>query len=217
MWFSSLWLFACEEGLTPSKGWKVRTGSSSHSIEPRLHGQALAAVLNETCIGELNFSREDPYRDARMDDATVQAWCCKSLTVPASPERCKVQVLAKASETNSHVTHLNLEDCEIEAKGIKVRSLVWDPVSGVEAWGDYIRLYKYDGFSRLFWSTASIYSSAVARSMLDSGWHWLAQTWSFEDQKKSEWNARCGWFGICCGRILHLFLLKFMTTRLPSV
>jgi len=67
-----------------------------------------------------------------MDVATVEAWCCKSLTVPASPERCKVQVLAKALESNSHVTHLNLERCQIKAEGIKVGSLVWDPVSGVE-------------------------------------------------------------------------------------
>ena len=84
-------------------------------VEPvlwRLDGQALAAVLNETCIAELNFSREDDLScaDACMDVATVQAWCCKSLTVPDSPERCKVQVLAKALETNSHVTHLNLEN-----------------------------------------------------------------------------------------------------------
>ena len=46
------------------------------------------------------------------------------LTVPASPERCKVQVLVKALETNSHVTHLNLEYSLIEVKGIKVGSLV---------------------------------------------------------------------------------------------
>ena len=97
-----------------------------------MHGQALVAVLNETCIAELNFSRKDYHHDAIMDVATVQARCCKSLTVPASPERCKVQVLAKALETNSHVTHLNLEKCESGVEGIKVRSLVCDPVSGVE-------------------------------------------------------------------------------------
>eukprot|EP00434_Breviolum_minutum_P041225 symbB.v1.2.036668.t1/scaffold5227.1/size29621/1 len=57
--------------------------------------QALAVVLNETCIAELNFSRKDYYDDARMD------------------------VLAKALETNSHVTHLNLEYSLIEVKGIK--------------------------------------------------------------------------------------------------
>ena len=129
MWFSSLRLLACEEGWTFSTGWKVRTGSSSHPIEPRLHGQALAAVLNETCIAELNFSRpRGGTVDAPMEVATVQAWCCKSWTVPASPERCKVQVLAKALESNDHVTHLNLDFCQIEVEGIKVGSLVWDPV-----------------------------------------------------------------------------------------
>ena len=61
-----------------------------------------------------------------------------------------MQVLAKALESNSHVTHLNLEKCEIEVEGIKVGSLVWDPVSGVEAPGVYIRLDKYDGFFRFF-------------------------------------------------------------------
>ena len=49
-----------------------------------------------------------------------------------SPERCKVQVLAKALETNDHVSHLNLEYSKIEVEGIKVGILVWDPVSGVE-------------------------------------------------------------------------------------
>ena len=49
-----------------------------------------------------------------------------------APERCKVQVLAKALESNSHVTHLNLESSLIKVEGIKVRSLLWDPVSGVE-------------------------------------------------------------------------------------
>ena len=36
----------------------------------------LAAVLNETGIAELNFSRD--FRFAVMDVATVQARCCKS-------------------------------------------------------------------------------------------------------------------------------------------
>ena len=54
-----------------------------------------------------------------------------------SPEPCKVQVLAKALEGNDHVTHLNLEWCRIGVKEIKVGSLVWDPVSGVEVRGDY--------------------------------------------------------------------------------
>ena len=54
-----------------------------------------------------------------------------------SPERCTVQVLAKALESNDHVTHLNLEWCRIEVQKIKVGSLVWDPVSGVEVRGDY--------------------------------------------------------------------------------
>ena len=49
-----------------------------------------------------------------------------------SPERCKVQVLAKALEINDQVTHLNLEMCQIEVEGIKVGILVWDPFSGVE-------------------------------------------------------------------------------------
>ena len=47
-----------------------------------------------------------------------------------------MQVLAKALETNSHVTHLNLKSSQITVEGIKVGSLVWDPVSGVEARGD---------------------------------------------------------------------------------
>ena len=51
------------------------------------------------------------------------------LTLP--PELCKVQVLAKGLESNNKVTHLNLEACEIIVEGIKVRSLVWDPASGV--------------------------------------------------------------------------------------
>ena len=54
-----------------------------------------------------------------------------------SPERCTVQVLAKALERNDLVTHLNLEGCWIEVEGIKVGSLVWDPVSGVEVRSDY--------------------------------------------------------------------------------
>ena len=37
-----------------------------------------------------------------------------------SPERCKVQVLAKALESNDHVTHLNLEYSGIEVEDIKV-------------------------------------------------------------------------------------------------
>jgi len=61
--------------------------------------QALVAVLNETCIAELNF-RKDYFDDARMDFATVE-------------------VLAKALETNSHVTHLNLESSQIKNEGIK--------------------------------------------------------------------------------------------------
>ena len=48
------------------------------------------------------------------------------------PECCKVQVLAKGLETNDHVTHLNLEFSKIKVEGIKVGTLVWDPVSGVE-------------------------------------------------------------------------------------
>ena len=49
-----------------------------------------------------------------------------------SPELCKLQVLAKGLESNDHVTHLNLENSMIQVEGIKVGSLVWDPVSGVE-------------------------------------------------------------------------------------
>ena len=64
--------------------WKIKKGSSNHSTEPQsffgLDGQALAAVLHETCIAELNFSRKD-FFDACMDNVTVQAWCCKSLTI----------------------------------------------------------------------------------------------------------------------------------------
>ena len=69
-----------------------------------------------------------------------------------SPERCKVQVLAKALESNSHVTHLNLEGSQIGVKCIKVGSL---------------------GFRRRrpqilpTFLIHSTYSSAVARSMLD--------------------------------------------------
>ena len=36
-----------------------------------------------------------------------------------------MQVLAKALETSSHVTHLNLQGSKIGIKGIKVGSLVW--------------------------------------------------------------------------------------------
>ena len=42
-----------------------------------------------------------------------------------------MQVLAKGLETNDQVTHLHLEYNNIEVEGIKVGSLVWDPVSGV--------------------------------------------------------------------------------------
>ena len=58
-----------------------------------------------------------------------------------SPERCKVQVLAKGLETNDHVTHLNLQSCWIKVEGIKVGTLVWDPVSGVEVRRDELKLY----------------------------------------------------------------------------
>ena len=92
-------------------------------------------MLNKTCIAELNLSRKNFFDDATMDVATVQAWCCKSLTFDSS-ELCKVQVLAKGLESNDHVMHLNLEMCEIKVEGIKVGSLVWDPVSGVEVRGD---------------------------------------------------------------------------------
>ena len=137
--------------------------SSSRSIEPRLHGQALVAVLNETCIAELNFSRKDGL-DTVMDAATVQARCCKSLTVPASPERCKVQVLTKALESNSHVTHLNLEECGIKVEGIKVGSLR----SGFRC-GSVRRCTKTEQHQILpTFLIHSTYSSAVARSMLDS-------------------------------------------------
>ena len=97
----------------------------------------MAAVLNETCIAELNFSRKDFFDDALMDFATVEAWCCKSFDRSDPPERCTVQVLAKALESNDHVTHLNLEYSSIDVEEIKVGSLVWDPVAGVEARSDY--------------------------------------------------------------------------------
>ena len=62
-----------------------------------------------------------------------------------------MQVLAKALESNSHVTHLNLENCRIEAEGIKVGEPgVGIRVSGVEVQGDCIRLDRYHGFFRLF-------------------------------------------------------------------
>ena len=48
-----------------------------------------------------------------------------------------MQVLAKALESNDHVTHLNLEYSMIKVEGIKVGSLVWDPVSAAEVSGDY--------------------------------------------------------------------------------
>ena len=87
--------------------------------------------------------------------------CCHSAGVVLevfdlsdSPELCKVQVLAKALESNHHVTHLNLERSWID---IKVRSLVWDP-----------------GFRRRrprilqTFLIHSTYSSAVARRLFDS-------------------------------------------------
>ena len=68
---------------------------SNHSIEVQplfgwSDGQALAAVLHEMCIAELNFSRKYG-GDAVMDVTTVQAWCCKSLTVLAlrSAAQCR--------------------------------------------------------------------------------------------------------------------------------
>ena len=85
-----------------------------------------------------------------------------------SPERCKVQVLAKGLESNDHVTHLNLENCWIKVEGIKcikVGSLVWDPVSGVEVRGDELTLYQ---ILPTFW-IHSTYSSAVACCLLNSG------------------------------------------------
>ena len=85
-----------------------------------------------------------------------------------SPERCKVQVLAKALESNDHVTHLNLEMCRIEVEGIKVGSLVWDPVSGVEVQGDELRLYSYQILPTL-WIHSTYSSAVVARCLLDSG------------------------------------------------
>ena len=188
MWFSSLRLLASEAGRTLVKACKDwERMKKDHQIIPIevqpvfgwLDGQALVAVLNETCIAELNFSRKDHFdNDAKMDVATVQAWCCKSLTVPTSPERCKVQVLAKALESNDHVTHLNLEFCKIEVEDIQVGSLVWDPVSGVEVRGDKLKLCQILQTFLIH----STYSAVAARSMLDSGWHWLAHAWSFEDQ-----------------------------------
>ena len=62
-----------------------------------------------------------------------------------------MQVLAKALESNDHVSHLNLEYSEIGVEGIKVGILVWDPVSGVEVRGDELKLYLR--FYRLFGST----------------------------------------------------------------
>ena len=79
-----------------------------------------------------------------------------------SPERCKVQVLAKALETNDRVTHLNLEMCQIEVEGIKVGSPVWDPVSGVEARSDELKLYLR--FFRLFGSTALLFCRSTLSS-----------------------------------------------------
>ena len=63
-----------------------------------------------------------------------------------------MQVLAKALESNDRVTHLNLQYGRIELEGIKVGSLVWDPVSGVEVRRDSVELYLR--FFRLFGSTA---------------------------------------------------------------
>ena len=53
------------------------------------------------------------------------------------PERCTVQVLAKALEGNDQVTHLNLAKSGIKVEGIKVGTLVSHPVSGVEVRSDY--------------------------------------------------------------------------------
>ena len=80
-------------------------------------------------------------------------------------EHCKVQVLAKGLETNDRVTHLNLENSMVQVEGMKVGSLVWDPVSGVEVRGDELRLYQILP-TFLIHGTCS---SAVARSLLDSG------------------------------------------------
>ena len=103
-----------------------------------------------------------------------------------SPERCKVQVLAKALESNDHMSHLNLELCRINFKGIKVGSLVWDPVSGVEVQGDSVELYLR--FFRLFGSTAPtlpplhvVFSIQGDISSLKT----ILNTLSFEDQQES--------------------------------
>ena len=111
-------------------------------------------------------------------------------------ERCKVQVLAKAWESNDHVTHLNLENCWIQVEGIKVGSLVWDPVSGVEVRRDSVELYLR--FFRLFGSTAPtlppwhvVFSIQGDICSLKT----ILKTLSFEDQQESEWNVSHEWSG----------------------
>ena len=74
--------------------------------------------------------------------------------------------------------------------GLKSKASRWgawcrDPVSGVEARGVYIRLDKYDGFFRLFWSTApTLLPLHVVSSIQAQIWSLktISKTCSFEDQ-----------------------------------
>ena len=128
MWFSSLWLFAREAGRTLVKPCKVRKRMKQRVIKS-FHRSATAFwMIGWPGVGSC------PARDLHCRAELLQKLyfrrchgCYHRAGVVLqvfdrsdSPERCKVQVLAKGLETNDHVTHLNLDGCEIEVEGIKV-------------------------------------------------------------------------------------------------
>ena len=194
MWFSSLRLLASEAGRTlvnACKDWERM--KKDHQIIP-IEVQPFFGWFGWPGVGSC------PARDLHCGAQLLQErrlsrrfhGCCHRAGVvlqvfdPASPERCKVQVLTEALDTNSHVTHLNLEKCLIYAEGIQV---------GEPGMGSGFRrrssgsLHKTRQVRRIlptFLIYSSIYSSAVARSMLDSGANLQSKdylnTCSFEDQ-----------------------------------
>ena len=178
MWFSSLRLRASEAGRTLVKACKDwERMKKDHQIIPM---EVQPVFLDDWMARRWQLSWTRPalrsLTSPEKTSFTTLAWMlppCRRgagsrCPFPASPERCKVQVLTKALETNRHVTHLNLEKYLIQVEGNKARSLVWDPVSGVEVRGDKLKLYQRQILPAFL--IHSTYSSAVARSMLDSGW-----------------------------------------------
>ena len=141
-----------------------------------LDGQALAAVLNETCIAELNFSRKDGFLDAVLDVATVEAWCCKSWTVLTCS--CLSGALQSAGPGQSFGEQQPRDPLEFG----KMRDWSRRHQGGEPGVGSGFRrrsagsLHKTRQVRRILqilqtFLIHSTYSSAIARSMLDSGWH----------------------------------------------